>query len=279
MKRTLIVQTEQAGSRLDRVLKELEPGMGLRGRRRLIREGRVLVDGRAGDPARKLQDGQVVEVLPGAPVEDLDGVFLVARTERFAALFKPQGVHTVSLAGGNEPNLEDVICDVLPGWRLCNRLDKATTGLVLAADSEASEADFRERENAGSVEKVYLAMVTGRLAENVEIDEALDVADRAVVRVLADMRAEPLRRTRVRPILRGKEWTLVEARIHKGARHQIRAHLAWLGHPILGDAVYGRGEEGGLRLHHARLTMEGFCAQADPPWKEWPGLAQRLAAK
>ena len=64
--------------------------------------------------------------------------------------------------------------------------------------------------------------------------------------------------------------TLVEARIAKGARHQIRAHLARAGFPILGDARYGGAGWPGLRLHHWKSTFAGFHAVALPQWPEWP---------
>lgn len=278
-KKTMEIPEGLAGLRLDKALAELLPESSLRERRRLIEAGRVLVNGRPAPAALKVRPGQTLSLRepPAAPAapEGL-GVRVVVRTADYAVLAKPAGLHTAALAGGTEPCLEDLLPKILgPDYdpetrrsRLVNRLDRETSGLVAAAFTEAAALRYRALEDAGMVEKTYLALVQGRLEGALVLDWGLDTADRANTRVL-EIEAEALRRTQVLPLEDRDGRTLVEARIKKGARHQIRAHLARAGHPIVGDGLYGEGaaaDAKGLMLHHARLRMAGLAAEWLPDW-------------
>jgi len=170
----------------------------------------------------------------------------------------------------------------------------------LGALDEASARRFRSLEDLGAVDKRYLAVVAGNCVQPMLLAWALDMADRATVKVLDEHARDELRFTSVRPLAHriltpgaaspampanehgeacpaetcpGRELglTLVEARIAKGARHQIRAHLARAGYPILGDSRYGGPAWPGLRLHHWSSTFAGFEVRALPQWPEWPG--------
>jgi len=97
------------------------------------------------------------------------------------------------------------------------------------------------------------------------VKNALDTANTKKSKVLPQEDESPLRWTRVEPVDYDAEQdrTLVQAIIHKGARHQIRAHLTHILHPIVGDPLYGKGEEGRLFLHHGRLEFEGYAFNAE----------------
>lgn len=274
------------GLRLDQALELLLPGSGLRERKRVWERFAVLVDGRPRPKGYRVQAGQILglvplEDAPGPAVGALpEGLRVVGQsTGRMAALFKPAGLHSAAVAGRPGPSVEASLPLFWPGRfaRLVNRLDQATSGLVLAALSRESWAAYRVLEDEGRVEKAYVALVRGELARPLVLARTLDTADRKRVRVLAAESADPLRRTRVEPLaaLPEQGLTLVRARIAKGARHQIRAHLAAAGLPIVGDDLYGGPEEsgaGGLRLHHFRVTLPDFQASAPPLWPEWEGL-------
>lgn len=271
-----------AGERLDRFLAGAS-GLGLRAARRMIEAGRVLVQGRPARASHRLGAGQAVRVLGDAGIEEGQGALravLLKKAGDFAALCKPAGLNTASLAGGGGASLEAQLGGLLPegGYLLVNRLDRDTSGIVLAAATEAARARFKRLEDESRVDKRYLAVVQGVLSAPVELRWALDTADRARTRVLDGPAADPLRVTTARPLAAAGGLTLVEARIAKGARHQIRAHLARAGHPILGDALYGGGTDaGGLRLHHWRCEMPGFCAAALPDWEEFKVEVELLA--
>jgi len=306
------VDGKGASLRLDRFLCEAA-ALSLRSARRLLERGAVLVDGAARQASYKLREGQDVRIespLDGAPEPpEPQSARLLKAEGGFAAFFKPSGLHTVELSGGGGASLEAMLGHLYPDGpvRLVNRLDQDTSGIVLGALDETSARRFRSLENLGAVDKRYLAVVAGNLMKPVLLTWALDMADRATVKVLDEDARDELRFTSVRPLAhriltsgaappdaspgaRGDApvnehemaspagagtcgesgLTLVEARIAKGARHQIRAHLARAGFPILGDSRYGGPAWPGLRLHHWSSTFAGFEVRALPKWPEWP---------
>lgn len=275
-----VVTDTEAGQRLDALLAALAPDLGLRGRRRLAETGRATVDGHAAKPGYRPRAGQVIALalLPVTPLPP--GLDVVAGNERFAALPKPAGLDSTRLAGGDHPSVEDFLPELLPGAVLVNRLDAPTSGLLLAARTPEAAADYRRLEDEGKVTKTYLAVVHGRFDHPLTIARALDTTNRRKTAVLPADSPDPLRTTNVTPLAYDatRDLTLVEAVIHKGARHQIRAHLAAAGHPILGDGLYGPKDAvtTRLHLHHARIELPGFEAEApvaDAAWDARLGRA------
>ena len=253
--------------RLDKVL-AVHLGLGIRRCRALVEAGLVLVDGRTLAKGGLVRPGQVVSVAEPAEAETgvacAAGVEVVFSAKGFAAISKPGGVHTVAGHGGN--SLEGCLPGLgLAGWRLLNRLDLLTGGLVLAAAGEREAALYKGWQEAGQVRKWYLALAHGGVGE-LELAGLILDDKRRVVRVTGQ-EDDALRRTVVRPVRSVGPDTLVLAHILKGRRHQIRAHLAHAGHPLVGDPVYGAGEPGGLFLHHWRLDMPGFTAELPPEWE------------
>ncbi len=291
------------GQRLDRALALYVSG-GLRARRRLCEEGHVLLNGRPASPAARVREGQrlaiaLVEdgtaaVLPAAPDKAApsdDGPRLIARNAVLAALYKPAGLPTVRLAGSSRPALEDCLPELLTqpdgtafAPRLLNRLDTGTSGLVLAALTDGGAELWRQAEEQGAVCKRYLAVAegTGRVGLRCCCKTALDTARRKKSRVLAQQ-APPERWTDVTvlallPPLGATPRLLAGCRIVRGARHQIRAHLASQGMPLVGDSLYGARDTLPFCLHHARLACAGFEASCLPVWFEALPAAAREAA-
>ena len=316
MKPPFTVSEAEHGMRLDRFVSRTA-GCGLHAAKRLAAAGAVLVDGKSRPAHCKLPAGSVVVVHAMPVAEPEIPVELAAATEDYLAFVKPAGLHSVRIAGGSAPSLEEAVsarwqslretlsgepvrlpslpdgllaalggpsaeyppCRAsLPGDPpiLVSRLDEGTSGLVLAAAAPGAEARFREMEAAGLVGKYYLAVVHGNVPGPFSVTRALDTAKRKKTRVLAGDSPDPTRRTLVSPVETGGEFfirnmmpdtTLVAVRILRGARHQIRAHLAHAGFPILGDALYGpEGGNASLHLHHARLIFPGFSAFCPPSW-------------
>jgi len=267
--REFLVEDAGDGQRLDKALEAFLPGSGLRQRRRLIETGRVLVEGRAAPAGLKVRLGQRLSLLPGeAAPEAAPVVVIVGRTAEYAALDKPANLHSAALAGGGGPSLEAMLPELFPGKtpRLLNRLDFLTSGLVLVSMTARAAKVFAALAPK-VITKEYLAVVQGRLDEPLQLKRKLDTDDRKRTRVLGRLDPEAVNWTLVWPKkqLPG-ERTLVRVRIQAGARHQIRAHLAAAGLPIVGDPLYGEGEEKRLYLHHRLLEFPGFRAESVAPW-------------
>lgn len=216
MERRCRVPGTLAGQRLDRALAVLLPDMGLRGRRRCIAQGRVLINGSARPAAYRLRaDDEILlreeaaktaaysgaeragrsqdaaeERVAEARALWADSPRLLARQGDYCFLYKPALLHSVALAGSRQPSLEAHLPRLLPGQaaatRLLQRLDYGTSGIVCAALSEDAAGAFRRAEAAGRCEKRYLALLHGILPGPVTARQALGTHGRRKTRVRAD---------------------------------------------------------------------------------------------
>ena len=276
----------EAGKRLDAVCAALVPGISLRARRRLISQGLVLVNGRPREAAYKPRLGQTLWLASELGASSAGsacpwpGPRIIETGPDYAVFFKPPGLDSEPLAGKYAPSLAEAASFLLPDRELTllTRLDRETSGLVLAALGAAAAARFRQAEEAGRVAKTYLVLAEGEMSGDFAATADLDTAGRAKTKVLAREGA-PLRYTHVFPLpfAAGGGRTLAAAVIFKGARHQIRAHLAASGHPVAGDALYGRGVPGErLYLHHARLALPGQAFECLPDWRDFQDIMPRI---
>ena len=285
---------KQQGQRLDAALAAFFPVLGLRGRRRLWKGHRVLVDGIARSPAFRLHGGELIRLVLACPAdaeEKLVAAFfedpprLIARRDSLLFFYKPRGLHTELLAGGSEPSLAGLLERIMPDvpempLRLLNRLDQGTSGIVPSAEDEAAARQWRQWEQAGSINKHYLAVLEGRLDTERLARNSLDLGRARRTRVL-DGEGTALGHTRIRPLVHFQAadapelmpgcpgeacFTLALCCIVKGARHQIRAHTAHIGYPLAGDALYGA--QGGtlFLLHHCRIQWPGGKISCAPSW-------------
>jgi len=259
--------------RLDKVLMEILPDSSLRFRRRLCDENRVQVDGKSRKPGYKVLSAQEL-VIKGESrsmsYEQL-GLSVVKTTGLFAAVFKPSGVHSAAISGKDTPSVESVLSELFPGTTpiLLNRLDYLTSGLLAVALNKDGEKAYQAMENAGEIKKFYIATIQGRLDGLVSIKNTLDTADRKKTRVMEEDDSDGRRWTVVEVLSHDHEsdTTQVRCLIMKGARHQIRAHLASIGHPIVGDPLYGEAaDEDVMLLHHQRIEFVGFSAEIKAPF-------------
>jgi len=267
------------GARLDRVLAEIMPDSGLRLRRRLCDDLLVTVDGRHRKAGYKVRSGQCITISePGEnhmTTADL-GIHVVKQVGMFAAVYKPGGVHSASIAGKAEPCVEAVLPELFPDAEpvLLNRLDHLTSGLLLVALNPDGQKAYAEMEDKGDIRKYYLAEVRGRFDGFACVKRQLDTDDRKQTKILDEDDTDSARWTDVETLGHNHDTdtSFVRCLIVKGARHQIRVHLASLGNPIVGDALYGDAERGELRLHHQRIEFSGFSADAKAPWEFGRGL-------
>ena len=165
--------------------------------------------------------------------------------------------------------------------------------MVIAAKTQDAADRFRELEDFGAVEKLYLLLVHGAVPAPLQIMNKLDVAKRKITRVLTEADPDPLRHTTVLPLLEttvpedpSSTASMLMAAISKGARHQIRAHIASQGYPIVGDPLYAHMKDGKvlshpssahtdftaqptMYLHHYQIEIGSFSATCPPPWDDW----------
>lgn len=297
----LTVDVAHAGKRLDQVLSLLEPSLGLRGRRRLIAEGLVLRNGRPGRAAERLRLGDSVALQSGtsSPLPQ-ESPRLLSRQGDLLFFYKPAGLHTVSLAGSHSHSLQGVLPDLLADAepQLLQRLDHGTSGLVCAASTRRAAELFRQAESNGQCEKRYVALLDGQLLTPQVVKVGLDVDSRRKSRILSPV-TDAARWTEFLPLYSwqgpeaisvlsglhtagtpiprllapsGHGWlTLVGCRIRRGARHQIRAHAAFLGLPLWGDSLYQTRsslsqQHSDFFLHHGLLRLPGVSESILPSW-------------
>lgn len=272
-KKELTVTTAQEGIRLDRALEALLPETGLRYRRRLIDEGLATVNDRPAKPSLKLIAGMRIRVAPAEdtlPSPESLGLYVIDIQDDLAALFKPQGVHSASISGRGNVSVEAFLPLLFPEHDavLLNRLDLPTSGIVMAALGADAMRKYLAAEDAGEIVKEYVSVVVGNLEDPVTVRLALDAADRKTTHVINEETPDDTRWTEVAPLSRDQDAdrTRVRCHIKKGARHQIRAHLATIGHPLVGDRRYGGPEADRLYLHHERLCIADKCFTAPCPF-------------
>ena len=269
---TWTIPPQADGWRLDKALELMLPEVGLRGRRRLIESGGLMVNGRLLPAGYRVRAGQTVAMVP----QDRERRFgpadvpVVLTAGDYTLFNKPAGLHSAALAQGGCESVEALLPEIFPGRPsfLLSRLDSLTTGLLPAAFSPEAAAAYRDMEEAGEVDKTYLAVGHGEPAATYfRCDGELDAADRKKTRVLERATIDSLRMTEVEALETQGGVTLFRCTIKKGARHQIRAHLAWAGHPLVGDPLYGSGEGERLFLHCAGIDCPAFAAACGAPWR------------
>lgn len=228
-----------------------------------FRDEGICVDGRQRKVNAVLQAGQYVEVLldSGDKVSaqlraSERGMEILYEDGDVIVLNKPAGlsVHPAGRKGFEGDTLANRLAFYLRGKgedcviRIFGRLDRDTSGVVLAAKNQAAAARLERQREAGTLHKTYLAVCLGvprEPAGEIEVPLAPDSGDRRRMQVSPD--GKPARtRYEVLKIwnIRGQDCALVRLRLDTGRMHQIRVHMAYIGCPLLGDPLYGGSADG-----------------------------------
>lgn len=250
----LVAPDKCAGMRLDQALAELLDDVSRSQAGALIRAGHCTVDGAPGKPSLKLRPGSVIVLEVAEPETDvvpaqvpLDIVF---EETCFIALNKPQGMASHPAPGtGDETLLNGLVGYARGIWRpaLIHRLDRGTSGLILASKTVASHRNLREQMSSGDLKRTYLALVWGQFERNAGTIDAPIGRDRGQKTRMAVLDAGDPARTHYRVLGTAKHTdgpvSLVEVRLETGRTHQIRVHMGFIGHPLVGERIYRGGTE------------------------------------
>ncbi len=291
--------------RLDMAIGLALPNLGLRARRRLWETHCICVNAKrknAGTQVKHADTVSIAQISANAQNKENPLVFqpfILKIQSDFYAIAKPAMLHSAHIAGKNSQSVGNMLPKLLEGVAaepkatayfesvvLLTRLDYETSGILLAANKSA-EFFFRQQEALGKVSKKYLAVVSGKLAAPLLCTKKLNTDNRLTTKVENFDDPDPTRHTTAMPVHTWQtsigEFTLLLVEIKKGARHQIRAHLADAGLPLLGDAKYGSSASlkdffdtlniqhnssalPPFLLHHTSLLMENFTVEFLPDW-------------
>lgn len=273
----LTVEEGESGTRLDRFLRLRLPIVPSRSVRFAIEAGEVTVGGKRGRKGQTLFAGEEVIVRRIAEAGDwmpepgdLPGAAVLFADDVVAVLDKPTDVHTEPHRPGERGTLAGYLrwkfpqvagFSTAPGLTLLTRLDYPTSGVVPAALTWEALGFLAGEREKGEIRKTYYCLVSGRLEEETTLSFRIESEGGDTVQVRKEVKdPDPRRWTTIRPVRQEGPVTVVRAEISRGKRHQIRAHLAAAGFPVVGDRRYaavppeGPGRQR-LMLHAAEVTF------------------------
>jgi len=254
---TFRVAESEVGTRLDAYLAARIEGWSRARLQRLIEDGDVMVAGSAAKSSYKLRAGDEIEVELTPPPsatftpEDIP-VEIVYEDDELVVVNKPAGLVVHPAAGIPSGTLANALAfhfqqlskrsgQVRPG--IVHRLDRDTSGLMVVAKTESAHENLQDQFRARTVFKSYAALVHGRVKEEKgQIDQPLARDPRNRTR-MAVVRAGRTALSLYRVRQRFDRFTLLDVEIKTGRTHQIRVHLAWIKHPVVGDETYGGGRD------------------------------------
>lgn len=265
------IPADCAGLRLDAALARLFPEHSRSRLQAWLKDGVIRIDGEAADAKRKVGGGERVDfAVPPAPTlehgaEDI-ALPIVFEDEHLIVIDKPAGLVVHPGNGNASGTLMNALLHHAPSLAgvpragIVHRLDKETSGLMVVAKTLAAQTDLVRQLQARTVKRNYLALALGMVVRDGTVD--------------APMGRHPVQRTKMAVVKQGgkearthyavkerfAKATLLECRLETGRTHQIRVHLAAIGHPCAGDPVYGKTRSGDARL-------DAFPRQALHAWR------------
>lgn len=260
------------GLRLDQFLHEQLPAYSRERLKDWIKSGRVLVEGIARKPSFELKGGETVEVEPAelrplrAEPEDI-ALTILYEDEDVIAIDKPAGMVVHAGAGVESGTLVNAVLgrfrslstaggDLRPG--IVHRLDRDTSGVILIARHDAAHRALADQFASREVKKTYLALVHGAIPPLGKIEKPIARDPVRRVRMTTKLASGRAAVTRWRRLESFETFAFLEVEIGTGRTHQIRVHLASVGHPIVGDTLYGapRSPLGRFFLHAQRIEFQ-----------------------
>lgn len=254
-KQIFTTDTADAGARIDKWLGEVLEGVTRSAIQRLCEEGNINAAGQAISKNYKIRGGEVIEVtVPDAAPLDVPAqnipVEIIFEDNDLLVVNKPKGMVVHPAPGNSDGTLVNALlyhCEgrlssingvIRPG--IVHRIDKDTSGLLIVAKNDFAHASLAEQIKAHSFSRVYNAVVYGGLAEDegtVDAPIGRNPLDRKKMCVTTKNARNAV--THFHVLERLGNFTWLELKLETGRTHQIRVHMAYKGHPVAGDAVYG----------------------------------------
>ena len=245
---------DRDGERLDVFLARMDETLSRSRVQRLIADGHVLVDGKTPKASQRLSEGATVAVeMPEPEATDIlpekIPLDILYEDEDVIVVNKARGMVVHPAAGVSRGTLVNALlahCKDLSGINgalrpgIVHRLDKDTSGVMIAAKNDAAHRSLAEQIQQKTAKRVYWAILTGNIAETEGVIHGAigrNPKDRQKMAVVRENGKDAT--TKFRVLERFGAYTLAECRLMTGRTHQIRVHMAYIGHPVLGDPKYG----------------------------------------
>lgn len=264
----LKVTVKPQKDRLDQFVADLVKNLSRSAAKKLIKEGYILVDGQVSDPAYKVRKGDTIKVeIPAAKEVSLKPekipLTIIYEDQELLVVDKPPNLvthPTLDHPSGTLVNailnyLKDLKSDDLrPG--VVHRLDKNTSGVVVVAKTQTALENLKKQFRDREVSKTYISLVTGRVEKEVGvIKEKIDRHPKFRSKFTASEGGREAT-TEYKVLERFDKFTVLELKPLTGRTHQIRVHLSHIGHPVVGDKLYGGKMLLGRQfLHAAKLEL------------------------
>ena len=279
-----------AGWRLDQVLAEVLPQHSRNRLQTWVREGRVAVSGRIEtQPKHKLLGGEILILSEPPGIRELAGqpedipLAIVFEDEALLVIDKPPGLVVHPGSGNWSGTLMNALLHHVPAIAevpragIVHRLDKDTSGLLVVAKTLAAQTGLVRQLQARSVKRQYLAVVCGVVRRDATIAAPVGrhPVHRTKMAVVPETRGGKAATTHFRVLERFARCALVECSLETGRTHQIRVHMASIGHPLLGDPVYGKPDRrlptfSRQALHATRLALLHPLTRRMQQWEAPP---------
>jgi 23S rRNA pseudouridine1911/1915/1917 synthase len=290
----LAVPADCAGLRLDQALVRLLPEYSRNRMQEWMRSGHITLDGGAASAKTKVWGGETVivalQALPSTTQHAAEEIPLtiVFEDADILVIDKPAGLVVHPGSGNWSGTLLNALLRHAPALAgvpragIVHRLDKETSGLLVVAKTIPAQVDLVRQLQARSVTREYVAIVHGALLREGVVDAPVGRHPVHRTRMAVVARGKPAK-TYYFPVDHGNGWSRLRCRLDTGRTHQIRVHLSSIGHPLIGDQVYGAGQRKAVlpdaalafprqALHAARLALIHPGTREELSWES------RLAA-